>query len=353
MGEFKAAPGLEAVTKAFGLTIQNSEAETNGVDNVNGDSERTNGDFTIADGDTEAANGTSAAVNGESKAVNGVPEATNGEAPMQGKAQMNKGSISTIHNIYRSAKDDDGEWTWVDEYPKDVKEAAENEETEKFALIVRNQKSKDSRKKLEAHSIVIQSPSLRNVLGEILEDYPGVSCELQRLIFEAPFAPFIHRWAAFLKYMKRTDLDKLTREHLNLLYDVLQYEIGDTIKEFEDYVLNGVITFDSLWMIFQPGGVVVSAHKGPLSAFELVNSEYVKLQCGVFLRLDCDCVEWDGEDFGRYTEEIYVASFSGTKKIVSLNAKPLPFFEGKEQLKVNLIERGRKFEELAGRHYKA
>lgn len=110
------------------------------------------------------------------------------------KPKIIVGSVSEAKNIYKGASDDDGNWTWVDKYPDDVEEAAENEETAKFAVVVRNQKSNDSRKKLEAHSIIIQSPQIRNALTEIMTDYPGVACELTRLEFEAPFKPFVHRW---------------------------------------------------------------------------------------------------------------------------------------------------------------
>jgi hypothetical protein len=333
------APGLLAVSKAFGLIIQDPQPSSpaNGDNGVNGDSKST---FTDDGGDQDVQakpNG----VNGESKPLGPEDDPT-----------VEKGSLSTVKNIYHS-KDDGGEWTWVDELPKDVKEAAENEKTGKFALIVRNQKSQDSRKSLEAHSIIINSPWLKKALGEILHEYPGVTCELHRLVFEAPFKPLIHRWSDFVKFKNRTDLDKTTKEHIDLLFGTLKYEIGDKIQEFEDYVLNGVVTFDSMWMIFQPGSVVISEHKGPLSAFELVDSEYIETQCGQFLRLSADCVEWDGSQFGRCTEQICIPKFSGTKKITSLNIFPLPFFVGREQLKISLIERGKRFEELAGHHYKA
>lgn len=70
---------------------------------------------------------------------------------------IEKGSISKVKDIYGS-KDDDDVWTWIDEPPENLKEAAKNEKTEKYALIVRNKKSSDSRKSLEAHSIIIHSP---------------------------------------------------------------------------------------------------------------------------------------------------------------------------------------------------
>ena len=116
------------------------------------------------------------------------------DAEEKDKPKVIVGSVSEAKNIYKGASDDDGNWTWVDKYPDDVEEAAENEETAKFAVVVRNQKSNDSRKKLEAHSIVVQSPQIRTALTEIMAGYPGVACELTRLEFESPFEPFVHRW---------------------------------------------------------------------------------------------------------------------------------------------------------------
>lgn len=282
----------------------------------------------------------------------GTTNGTNGADKTNEKSLAPVGSISTVKNIYRSPKDDDGNWTWVEEYPEDVKEAAENEETEQYAVLVRNIKSQDGRKKLEADSIVIQSPWLREALGEILKDYPGVACELKRPEFEAPFKPFVHRWVEFVAYMNKKDLDTKTKEHLKILFDILQYEIGHDLKAFEDYVQQGVITFNDLWMIFQPGSIILSAHKGPLAAFELQEAEYGATQCGKFFKLSSDCVDYSGKAFGRYTEGIKIPEFIGIKKITSLNAFPWAFHEQKEAVRESLIKTGQIFESLAGNHYK-
>jgi len=61
----------------------------------------------------------------------------------------------------------------TEKYPDNLDEAAENEITARYAILVRNKKSFDSRKKLEIDSIVVQSPLLKNVLGKVLKDYPG------------------------------------------------------------------------------------------------------------------------------------------------------------------------------------
>ncbi|KAK7917542.1 hypothetical protein PG985_011150 [Apiospora marii] len=271
-----------------------------------------------------------------------------------GKPNSPAGSISDVMNIYRSPKDKDGEWTWVNKYPDDVADAAENAETARYAVLVRNIKSTDSRKKLEAHSIVIQSPWLKTALGNILEDYPGVACELERLIFEAPFKPFVHRWKDLTKYRERDDLDNTTKEHLTVLHNILQYEIGDTIKVFEDYVAKGVVTYEHLWMVFQPGSPVLAAYRGPLSAFEVEETKYMKTRdCGNFLRVSSDCIDYDGKVFRRCREDIDIPEFIGTKRIVGLPVYPLTFHPRPDETKASLIKRGQLFEDLAGHHYKA
>jgi hypothetical protein len=278
--------------------------------------------------------------------------------PVKSKAKYGpapaKGALTIVHNLYQSAPDAHDVWTWVDEYPIDIKEAAEDEETEKCAIIVRNVKCTDGRRKTKAHSMIIQSPHLKMALSEILHDYPGVCCELQRLEFSAPFEPFVHRWAAFLKYWKRDDLSDMARQHIDLLHDILQGEIGEDVREFEDFVLNGVVTFKSLWMIFQPGSIVLSTHEGEtLSAFELSQSIYTKDSCGELLSILSDVVAWDGKNFGRRSESLSIRCFEGTKRITSLYVYPLHFHEHKENIKAGLIERGKAFEELAGFNFKA
>ncbi|KAK8070541.1 hypothetical protein PG997_010744 [Apiospora hydei] len=255
--------------------------------------------------------------------------------------------------VAKKPTDKDGDWTWVNKYPEDAEDAAENAETAQYAVLVRNIKSPDSRKKLEAHSIVVQSPWLKTALGEILEDYPGVACELERLIFEAPFKPFVHRWKDFAKYRERENLDDTTKEHLTILHNILQYEIGDSIKVFEDYVEKGVVTFENLWMVFQPGAPLLAAYKGPLSAFELEDTEYMENRCGKFLRLSTDCIDYDGKTFGRCRENMDIPDFVGTKKIVELPAYPFAFHPRPDEIRESLIKRGQLFEDLAGHHYKA
>lgn len=158
------------------------------------------------------------------------------------------GSVSEVQHTYKSAKDQDGNWTWVNEYPEEVEEPAESAINDTYAVLVRNVKAPDARKQLEAQSLVVQSPWLKEALGDVvLKDYPGVACVSDQLTFKAPFKTFVHRWTKLAEYMGRDDLEAKTREHLVILHDILQHEIGDSIKLYEDYAKNGVISFKHLW----------------------------------------------------------------------------------------------------------
>lgn len=216
--------------------------------------------------------------------------------------------MSSIKNIYAGKEDHRGRFTWVDKYPEEIEEAAENEETARHALVLRYKKCFDSRKKLEIHSIIAQSPWLKRALREhILKDYSGITCGLERLIFEAPFEPFVHRWEDLLKCMKLVSqqeqkLSDKMREHITLLHDVLKGELKDTIRALEDYVTHDVITYEHLWTIFQPGAIILSRHSGALSAYEFQSGSCVQTGGAQAYQLTCQCIDWDGQSFGRLTE---------------------------------------------------
>ncbi|KAF2466713.1 P-loop containing nucleoside triphosphate hydrolase protein [Lindgomyces ingoldianus] len=289
------------------------------------------------------------------KDTNGHVSSTSGVSGSNGCAKdlASEGFLPSFKPLYQGPKDKDKNWTWLDKEPEDVAEAAENEETAQHALITRLQKANDSRKKFEIHSIIIQSPWLKEALGEILKNYPGVCCQLKRLVFEAPFEPFVHRWSEFQEFRRRKDIDVMTAEHLELLHDVLKEELKEVIKTLEDYVVHGVTTWEHVWTIFQPGQVIYSdsLHGAP-SALRLRSGKYVKLQCGQAYQLTAETIDWTGNHFGRSIERINIFEFLGTTRILGLAAFPMSFHPFKAKAKDILINRGRKFEDLAGCHYK-
>lgn len=97
--------------------------------------------------------------------------APNGSSSNESTSEL--GMMCETKALYQ-LEDNRGRTSWTDQYPDDLLEAAENEVTARFAILVRNKKSFDSRKKLEIHSIVIQSPLLKTALTKVLRNYPGM-----------------------------------------------------------------------------------------------------------------------------------------------------------------------------------
>ncbi|KAJ8117800.1 hypothetical protein ONZ43_g4120 [Nemania bipapillata] len=262
------------------------------------------------------------------------------------------GMICEKKDLYQKI-DQHNKATWTATMPRDLDEAAENGETEKYAILIRNKKSYDSRKTLEIDSIVIQSPLLKNVLHGVLEGYPGVTTTLSRLIFSAPFKPFVHRRhqlnAAF-----SGESDKDTKAHLSLLKDVLYSELGGVIAATEDYIKNKVATYEEIWTIFEPGCVVYASELGKPIAGRLVDGQFVNHQkFGPCFQLKCDTVDWDGSQFGYNQSQYFITPFEGTMAITDLECFPLSYHPDEQGMRERLISRGRQFEALAGYHYKS
>jgi hypothetical protein len=214
-------------------------------------------------------------------------------------------------------------------------------------------KSYDSKRKLKAFEIVVQSPLIRDALGSVLDNYPGITTGISNLTFSPPFEPFVHRWVKFRAVLER-EQDPKRKAHIELLYRILEEELSDQIRARDDLIAHGVITFDYLYMIFEPGSIIYSSKHGQPCAVRLVRGNYGTDACGGrFYNLQCEYVDWDGARFGLGTTYIRVGAFDGTTPITSISALPAIYHPDRHALRDKLIERGREFERLSGFHYRA
>lgn len=277
---------------------------------------------------------------------------TNGMVNGEGVRRDAIGMTCELINLYQKI-DKDGNWSWSKDVPN-ITAAAEDEETAKFALLVRNKKSNDSRKSLELDSIIVQSPLVKEALATVLKDYPGITTNLKRLEFSSPFRPFVHRWERLVEVLSELQ-DETAKSHFQILHDVLYGELKDAIAVRNDLVANKVITFEHLWTIFEPASLVYSMDDGQERLYELSSSSqsYDSFRGLAYLRLSCVSVDWDGEKFGRRDESLLIYEFDGTEKIAKLSAYPLIFHQDPLKLSDRLVLRGKQFELFAGYHYMA
>lgn len=254
-----------------------------------------------------------------------------------------------MHNLYETKPDFNGRTSWTDKYPSDIVEPAENSESSQYALVVRNKKCYDGRKSLNIHSIVVQSNPLKTLLGDVMEGYPGVTMKLDRVEFRSPFKPFVHRWERFLE-ARDSELDTTTKNHVDLLHNILEEELRDVISTRKSLVANGVITHDFLWAIFEPHELVFSLVDGRQRALSFISGEMN--QCKGIFEIWAQYVDYDGEDFGYRTHYMSIPSFEGTLSITALPIFPLIYHSDHADIRRDLIARGKLWEDHKGYHYK-
>lgn len=205
----------------------------------------------------------------------------NGSTPADGGAEKKEelvkldpaeiGMSVGLKHLYSGKEDKRGRFQWQTTIPEDVGKPAEDAETQKWALLVRNVKTyNDPRKVLSIHSIVVQSLLLKDVLGKVLEGYPGVTVGLQRLEFSGRFEPLIHRWDSLTSAIEElkvatnasnTDITnqkiRTKLQHAELLHGMLSDEFKNTIDASQDMKSKGVMTYE---YVIDQGSNLLSNH---------------------------------------------------------------------------------------------
>lgn len=184
-------------------------------------------------------------------------------------------------------------------------------------------------------------------------EFTGVTPTLNRLIFQAPFNPFVHRWTQLTTALEEQE-ESETKEHVQLLYTVLEAELKDVIAAKADYIKNKVITFEHLWTIFQPGTTLYSEEWGRHCGSQFSNGSYYEHpKYGPCYGVNAKKVDWDGDKFGYAGDQHIILAFAGTRPIASLDAFPLSFHPEQKKIKDQLLKRGKLFEHYHGYHYMA
>lgn len=310
-------------------------------------------------------NGVKVAANGVTNGVaqNGT-DATSDKESEDGVAsepedEFEPGMKSGLKNLYSGKEDKKGRYQWQEKMPEDIGDPAENDETAKWALLVRNVKVyNDPTKVLAIHSIVVQSPLLKKLLAGVLKGYPGITVGLNRLEFSGKFEPLIHRWAelqaAIAKLGDETEDERITKEHATVLQEILVKEFKNLIDTSQDMKNKRVMTYDHLWTLFQPGAIIFSKQDGQETAMTLHDTRYGQdCKGNPCFWITGKYVDWDGTRFGTNKQNLSIYQYSGTRPISQLRAFPINYHPDAQELRTRLIERGAKAEALAGPNYKA
>lgn len=241
------------------------------------------------------------------------------------------------------------------------------------------------------HSLVVQSPFLRDLLKTVLDNYPGVVFGARRLEFSGNFEPLIHRFESLNNAIdslagelatepstsekssdenpsdnstvdESVDLTaephrkQRTLEHAGLLRNLLATDLRSSIESTNDMKSEGVVNFDDLWALFEPGHLVYTRHNGQDRVFELVSGQFMRSVTSEesrFFLLTLKHVDFDGTRFGWTESTSKIPEFRSPVSITSLSAYPLRFHAASHTLIKDLVARASMFESLAGIHYRA
>ncbi|KAL2004777.1 hypothetical protein VTN00DRAFT_3305 [Thermoascus crustaceus] len=269
--------------------------------------------------------------------------------PSKSTKNTSPGMLCEVRNLYQSKPDARGRMSWSTKIPDDLIDPLESSEAAQYALIIRHIKCYNGHKSLQIHSIVVQSALIKKVLGVVLKDYPGVTTSLEQVEFKSPFRPFVHRWTEFVM-ARDNEPDPETRKHVDLLFNLLDEELRDTIRSKEDLIANGAITHNLIWTIFEPGDIIFGLQDGRERAYKFSRGE-TNCRTGEY-ELTSIYVDFDGSEFCYRSHSSSVPGFEDTLPITSLPVFPLRFHPDASAIKKRLIVRGRLWEEHKGYHYK-
>lgn len=212
--------------------------------------------------------------------------------------------------------------------------------------------------------VEILSPAIREALRAVVDYYPEYNFDSKNLKIYWPYPVLTHYDEALERYQKRFENRECTtptcssqhaHKHISILRDFVRQKTGDSVDEERKRHERGYVTFEMLWLLFQPGDDV-------LYDMNLLGEP----QPYVMKQLDWDGeggsisaysltlwnIDADSEHIGPCDTTYQFNPFAGEKEITSLTAYPFKYFKrGKDgktpaEVKKSLVERGKLFFEL-------
>ncbi|GME40379.1 hypothetical protein BDV95DRAFT_572261 [Neofusicoccum parvum] len=212
--------------------------------------------------------------------------------------------------------------------------------------------------------VEILSPAIREALRAVVDYYPEYNFDSKNLKIYWPYPVLTHYDEALERYQKRFENRECTtptcssqhaHKHISILRDFVRQKTGDSVDEERKRHERGYVTFEMLWLLFQPGDDVLydmnllgepqpyvmkqldwNGEGGSISAYSLTLWN----------------IDANSEHIGPCDTTYQFNPFAGEKEITSLTAYPFKYFKrGKDgktpaEVKKSLVERGKLFFEL-------
>jgi len=236
--------------------------------------------------------------------------------------------------------------TWQDTYPEQDVEAQAAEEERKQReqySILHKQMIHGGDTTWRTHSIEINNPNICTFISQFLNDSPGEKFSKSKIKLKPPYMALFYKFRQIQETLEKKNNSKLTAA-CRLLFDILLEDWKPFAKDLEEFQSSGLIAFQSIWTLFPPG---------ELAVFTISNEIAVGRVCNTMMSaVEVEAIDHTGSGCAYITFERSIAQFDGLRKVNCLEVYPLQYNEERVTLKKRLIERGREFENLKGRHVK-
>jgi hypothetical protein len=202
----------------------------------------------------------------------------------------------------------------------------------------------------------IQSTILRKAFKEIVQGYTSISLEQDPIVIPEPFSDLYFNRDRIQKAIKDATSDELKKE-LELLEEFRKNYMEKTITGIEVSFTEGQISASDLWSLFPVGSEIILQNR-EMPELTMIWCVVVK-SCYQDLRdrderpdkppvwlITAEFTSFDGRQFLKVERSFQIGGYQGTKVIRSLPAYPLSLHPQNEELRRNLIERGKKYVEL-------
>lgn len=195
---------------------------------------------------------------------------------------------------------------------------------------------------------------LKQLLEAVIVDFPYDPVDAQQDVdFDLPaYCLFFYRKELEEEGNKRFKDDEVSLGHLKLLLDWIDRVHEETFRASQRFHSNSQrpVSYEHLWTIFRPGSLVYNRVQGHARAYK-VRGFWYEDDTEPCLAVRVKFVDYDGDKFGTRKDAFRIPKYSGVMRAEDLNIMPLDYHSGAAAIRAQLLERGRRFRDLAGQHF--
>ncbi|GKT64202.1 AAA family ATPase [Colletotrichum tofieldiae] len=222
---------------------------------------------------------------------------------------------------------------------------------EKYALCVTRQYDGQNQA-ICGVTLEVNSPGLKEILRDVIgSKYPGQSYLTSNVAVNFPPRSLYHYRHELAAAAERLGPESEGARHMPVLIDFINEQFHDAITDGANFLEQGLMSYEHLWTIFRPGSLVYATRLSQPRVYKLNSYQYTCGQCSG-LQLNVQYVDFDGDEFGTREEYLLIPAFAGVAQIASLNAMPLEYHPSHDAVRGSMIERGRRWEALAGQNFR-